>query len=125
MAIALNLHGKADATYLDEQSNKIIHCRSRELSNYSRLDEAEGKRDASTRCRGTPIYRGNGLFDSSLCGGARLLDAELLHARPERVGMEAKPSGCALLSFDNPAHILEDAEDMGSFDFFQGIGDRQ
>jgi hypothetical protein len=38
--------------------------------------------------------------------------------------MEAKPGGSALLSFDNPTRVLKDAEDVGSVDFFQGIGDR-
>ena len=39
--------------------------------------------------------------------------------------MEAKSTSGALLSFDDPSHIVEDAENVGSFDFFQGIGDRQ
>jgi hypothetical protein len=39
--------------------------------------------------------------------------------------MEAQPGSGALLSFNDPTHILEDAEDVGSFDLFQGIGDRQ
>ena len=33
--------------------------------------------------------------------------------------METKPGGGALLSFDDPTHILEDAKDVGSFDLFQ------
>ena len=39
--------------------------------------------------------------------------------------METQSSGCALLSFDDPTHIVKEAEDVGSFDLFQGIGDRQ
>ena len=124
MAIALILYGKADATCHHSQRNEINRWRDKELLNYSRQDEAERKRDASTRCRGATIYRGSGTLDSLLCGGARLLDAQLLHARPERVGMEAKPGGGALCSFNDPIHLLKDAEDMGSFNLFQGISDR-
>ena len=39
--------------------------------------------------------------------------------------MEAQPGSDALCSFDDPTHILEDAEDVGSFNFLQGIGSRQ
>ena len=38
--------------------------------------------------------------------------------------METQSNCCAMRSFDDPTHIVEDAEDVGSFDFFQGIGSR-
>jgi hypothetical protein len=62
---------------------------------------------------------------SLLCGRARFFDAELLHSGSKRVGMEAKPSGGALFPFNDPACLLKDAENVGSFDLFQRIGDRQ
>ena len=43
-------------------------------------------------------------------------------ARSEGVGMEIQSSGGTLLPFNDPVHLLEDMEDMGSFDFFHGIG---
>lgn len=39
--------------------------------------------------------------------------------------METKPSGGALLSFDDPIYILKNAEDVGPFDLFQRIGNGQ
>lgn len=39
--------------------------------------------------------------------------------------MKTQSNGCALRSFDDPARIVEDAEDVGSFDFFQGIGSQR
>ena len=38
--------------------------------------------------------------------------------------METQSNGCALHSFDDPTRIVEDMEDVGSLDFFQGIGSR-
>lgn len=66
-----------------------------------------------------------GTVCSLLCGGARFLDAELLHPGSKRVGMEAKSSGGALFPFNDPVCMLKDAENVGSFDLFQRIGDRQ
>ena len=49
--------------------------------------------------------------------GPRLLDVQFLHARPERVWMEAQSHGGALLSFDDPLDFLKHPDDMGSLDF--------
>lgn len=65
-----------------------------------------------------PRHIVGGVIDSWLCDGERFLDTELLHTRAEGVGMEAKPSGGTLLSFDNPIHILKNMEDVASFDLF-------
>ena len=60
-----------------------------------------------------------------LCGGERFLDAEFLHPGSKGVGMETQPRRGALFPFNDPIRILKDAEDVGSFDFFQRIGDWQ
>ena len=39
--------------------------------------------------------------------------------------MKTQSNSCALRSFDDPLRIVEDAEDVGPFDFFQGIGSRR
>lgn len=122
--VAHILHGKADATCHHNQRNEINRWRDKKLPSYLWLDEPERERDVPTRCRGATIFRGNGALGSLLCGGARFLDSQLLHTRPERVGMETKPGSGALLSFDDPTHILEDTENVGSLNLFQGIGGR-
>jgi len=66
-----------------------------------------------------------GTVCSLLCGGARFLDAELLHPGAKRVGVEAQSSRGALFPFNGPVCMLKDAEDMASFNLFQRIGDRQ
>ena len=39
--------------------------------------------------------------------------------------MKSQSDGCALRSFHDPTRIVEESEDVGSFDFFQGTCSRR
>lgn len=57
---------------------------------------------------------------SKCLGETGFFNAELIHARAERVGMKIQPSGGTLLPFNDPVYLLEDMENMRTLDFFHG-----